>query len=140
MRFLIDTKVISEIRKGARCDPAVAGWFDTVRAEDLRLSVLVLGEIAKGIAKARGTDPAKAAALEAWLQRTLRAYEGRVVGIDVAVAFEWGRMSAIRPLSTVDALLAATARVHGMTLVTRDETMAAELGVSVLNPWKRSVS
>jgi predicted nucleic acid-binding protein len=78
--------------------------------------------------------------LEAWLRRTIEAFAGRVLAVDLAVALEWGRMAATRPVSTVDGLLAATARVHDLTLVTRDEAAVAGLGARVLNPWRHRTS
>ncbi len=135
MNYLIDTNVISEVRKGNRCDANVARWYDGISDGSLYLSVLILGEIRKGVEKARTRDPARARALEKWLAEVGTAFGERILSVDRAVADEWGRMSAIRPLSVIDALLAATAKVHGMTLVTRDTNDIADLDVSVLNPF-----
>jgi predicted nucleic acid-binding protein len=134
--FLIDTNIISEIRKGDRCDPVVAAWWADVSEEDLWLSALVLGEIRKGVELARKRDPAKAAALEAWLGEVVSGFGDRVLPIDAAVAEEWGRLSAIRPTPVTDALLAATAKVNGLTLATRNGADVAGLGVEVLNPFE----
>lgn len=135
MSFLIDTNIISEVRKGARCDAKVAAWYASINDVDLYLSVLVLGEIRKGIELARPRDPAKADALEAWLVAVQAAFGERILPIDRAVSDQWGRMSALRPLSTVDGLLAATAKVHRMVLVTRNEADVVGLGAEVLNPF-----
>lgn len=135
MSFLIDTNVISEIRKGDRCDPGVAAWWADVAEDDLWLSALVLGEIRKGVELARRRDPQKAAALEAWLGEVVAGFADRVLPVDAAVAEEWGRMNAIRPVPVIDALLAATARANGLTLVTRNEADVAGIGVEVLNPF-----
>jgi hypothetical protein len=135
MSFLIDTNIVSEVRKGPRCDANVAAWFASVDEGDLYLSVLVLGEIRKGIELARPRDPAKAKALEEWLAAVDAAFGERILPIDRAVADHWGRMSGHRPISTVDGLLAATASVHRLTLVTRNEADAARLGAKVLNPF-----
>ena len=135
MSFLIDTNIISEVRKGARCDARVAAWYASIDDGDLYLSILVLGEIRKGVELARPRDPAKADALEAWLAQVDAAFGERILPIDRAVADQWGRMSAQRPVSTVDGLLAATAKVHRMTLVTRNEADVAGLGADVLNPF-----
>lgn len=135
MSFLIDTNIISEVRKGARCDAKVAAWYASINDVDLYLSVLVLGEIRKGIELARPRDPAKADALEAWLIAVQAAFGERILPIDRAVSDQWGRMSALRPLSTVDGLLAATAKVHRMVLVTRNEADVVGLGAEVLNPF-----
>lgn len=136
MSFLIDTNIISEVRKGSRCDAKVAAWYATIDDGDLYLSVLVTGEIRKGIELARPRDPPKADALEAWLASVDAAFGERILSIDRTVADEWGRMSGQRPIPTIDGLLAATAKAHRMTLVTRDDTDAAELGAKVLNPFK----
>lgn len=135
MSFLIDTNVISEIRKGDRCDPGVAAWWADVAEDDLWLSALVLGEIRKGVELARRRDPQKAAALEAWLGDVIAGFADRVLPVDAAVAEEWGRMNAIRPVPVIDALLAATAKANGLTLVTRNEADVAGIGVEVLNPF-----
>jgi toxin FitB len=134
--FLIDTNIISEIRKGDRCDPAVASWWATVAEDDLWLSALVLGEIRKGIELARRRTPQKAAALEVWLADVIAGFGDRVLPVDIAVAEEWGRMNAVRPVSVIDALLAATAKANGLTLVTRNEADVADLGIEILNPFK----
>ena len=136
MNYLIDTNIISEVRKGDRCDPRVAVWYASIDDADIYLSVLVLGEIRKGVERARPNDPARARALETWLSAVRESFADRVLPIDPAIADEWGRMSAGRPVSTVDALLAATAKVHRLTLVTRNVTDVADLGADVLNPFK----
>ena len=136
MSYLIDTNIISEVRKGARCDPHVAAWYETVADANIFLSTLVLGEIRKGVELARPRDPAKAAALDIWLHAIEAAFIGRVLSVDSAVADQWGRISAIRSLPVIDGLLAATALAHGLTLVTRNARDVAGLGASVLNPFK----
>ncbi|SDB74959.1 type II toxin-antitoxin system VapC family toxin [Belnapia rosea] len=136
MTWLIDTNVISEVRKGARCHPAVATWWANVEDRDLFLSALTLGEIRKGIEGVRPRDPAKAAALEGWLSEVADAFGPRVLGVDAAVADAWGRISAVRSVPVVDALLAATARVHGLVLVTRNVADVEGLGTRTLNPFE----
>jgi len=133
--FLIDTNIISEVRKGERCNPAVAAWWAGVAEDDLWLSALVLGEVRKGVEQARRRDPRKAAALEAWLVDVVSGFGDRVLPVDAAVAGEWGRMNAIRPLPVIDALLAATAKINGLVFVTRNGADIAGLGVDVLNPF-----
>lgn len=135
MTWLVDTNVISEIRKGPRCHPAVAAWWAGVDDRGLFLSALTLGEIRKGVEGVRPRDPAKAALLEAWLGEVAAAFGPRVLGVDAAVAEAWGRMAAARSVPVVDALLVATASVHGLVLVTRDSTDVEGLGVPVLNPF-----
>ena len=135
MSFLIDTNVISEVRKGVRCDPSVAIWFDGVPEDQLFLSALVVGEIRKGVELARPRDPDRAAALEAWLSTLAAGFANRILPIDRAVAESWGRMSAVRTVPVIDGLMAATALVHDMTLVTRNEADVVGLGARVLNPF-----
>ncbi len=136
MSYLIDTNIISELRKGAGCDKRVSAWYASIADEDLFLSTLVLGEIRKGVELVRpDRDAGKAAALEYWLQEVESAFGGRVLGIDNAVSDQWGRMSAIRPLPVVDGLLAATAVVNGLTFVTRNDRDVVGLGAAVLNPF-----
>ena len=135
MSYLIDTNIIFEVRKGDRCDRQVAAWYASIVDEDLFLSTLVLGEIRIGLELQRSRDPDKAAALDRWLGQVEAAFGGRVLGVDKAVADQWGRMSAIRPLPVVDGLLAATAMTNGLTLVTRNDRDVAGLGAMVLNPF-----
>jgi len=138
--YLIDTNVISELRKGKRCNINVTAWYDSIDGEDLYLSVLVLGEIRNGIERARRTDAARARALDDWLSEVREAFAGRILAIDDEVADEWGRMNARRSLPTVDALLAATAKIRGMTLVTRNVADVAYLGADVINPFEASAA
>jgi hypothetical protein len=135
MSFLIDTNVISEIRKGARCGPKVAAWYASIEDRDLFLSALTLGEIRRSIELARPRDPAKAEALQRWLNSVVTAFGDRVITVDVAASDEWGRMSATRQVPVIGDLLAATAKVHRLTLVTRDESGVSGLGIRVLNPF-----
>jgi predicted nucleic acid-binding protein len=136
MSYLIDTNIISEVWKGERCDTHVSAWYASIADEDLFLSTLVLGEIRKGIELSRPRDAGKAVALERWLREVEIAFDGRTLGIDNAVSDQWGRMSAIRPVPVIDGLLAATALVNGLTLVTRNDRNVAGLGATVLNPFK----
>jgi predicted nucleic acid-binding protein len=137
VKHLIDTNIISEVRKGAKCDPHVANWYQSIDDADIYLSVLVVGEIRKGIERARRNNPAQARALEVWLIKVVRSFAERILPIDQAVADEWGRMSAKRSLSTIDALLAATAKVHEMALATRNISDVINLGVRVVNPFEQ---
>ena len=135
MNYLIDTNIISEVRKGDRCDANVAAWYDSIADDSLYLSVLVLGEVRKGIERARPGDSGRARALESWLAAVRAAFAGRILPVDDAVAEEWGRMSAGRPVATVDGLLAATAKVHRLTLATRNTADVVDLGARILNPF-----
>ena len=136
MSFLLDTNIISEVRKGSRCHPKVAAWYASVDDGEIYLSVLVLGEIRKSIELASWRDPAKARALEAWLAEVEIAFGDRTFSIDRRTSDEWGRMSAQRSIPVIDGLLAATAKAHHLTLVTRNDADVAGLGASVLNPFK----
>jgi len=136
--YLLDTNVASEMRKGRRINASVLAWFESVDSDNMFLSVLVVGEIRKGIEQARSKDPVKAHALEEWLNGLEQRYGNRVLPITPAVADQWGRLSAVRPLSIVDGLLAATAMVHDLTLVTRNVTDVAHTGVNLLNPFTAS--
>lgn len=135
MSFLLDTNVISELRKGARCNPGVASWFEEASSEDLYLSVLTLGELRKGIESLRRRDAPTARALEAWLLEVESAYSERILPVDRAVADQWGRFNVPDPLPVLDGLLAATAKVHGLVLVTRNLKDVERTGVDCLNPF-----
>jgi len=123
------------VRKGARAHAAVAAWFDAVPAEHLFLSVLTLGEIRRGIEIVARCDHAQAVALERWRRRIVAAYADRILPVSEAVAEEWGRIQAIRSVSTIDSLLAATAVAHGLTLVTRNLRDFAGTGAVLLDPF-----
>jgi predicted nucleic acid-binding protein len=133
--FLIDTNILSELRKGTRANANVRRWFDGLDDHALYLSVLVSGEIRRGIESMRKRDSRAAAALEAWLDNVIRAYSDRVLPVDAAVADEWGRLDARGTLPVIDGLLAATARVHDLTLVTRNVRDVARTGVDLLDPF-----
>jgi len=134
--YLIDTDVLSELRKGPRGNENVRVWISSVADEEMYLSVLVVGEIRRGIDVIRRRDARKAAALEHWLRRLIVDHGERLLPIDVAIADEWGRLSAARSSPVVDTLLAATARVHGLTLATRNVRDIAWTGVSFVNPFE----
>jgi toxin FitB len=135
LSFLLDTNVISELRKGARADPGVTAWFDQVADEEIYLSVLTIGEIRRGIESVRRRDPDSGAALDTWLARIREDYGERIFPVDRAVAEEWGRINVPDPLPVVDGLLAATARVRGLTLVTRNVSDVEGSGVATLDPF-----
>lgn len=137
MSYLLDTNIISEIRKGADCDSGVAVWYAAIRAEEIFLSALVIGEIRKGVELLSRRDLLRARALDRWLRQITQAFEQRILPVDASIAEEWGRMNAMRTVPVVDGLIAATAKVRGLTLVTRNETDVAGLGVKLLNPFQR---
>jgi predicted nucleic acid-binding protein len=133
--LLLDTSVLSELRKGARANARVRAWFRGVASEEIHLSVLVVGELRRGIERVRGRDVRQAAALERWLTRVVTDHAERILPVDGRVADQWGRLSAARPGSVIDSLMAATALVHGLVLVTRNVRDVAWTGVSYLNPF-----
>jgi len=133
--FLLDTNVVSELRKNERCAPKVNAWASTVPRNQDFLSVLVVGELMRGATLKRRTDPRTADALEKWIARLTHLYAERIFPITLEIAQEWGRLSALRPIPPEDGLLAATALVHRLTLVTRNVKNVEGLGVSLLNPW-----
>jgi toxin FitB len=135
LSYLVDTNVVSELRKKRRCDPGVAAWFAQVPSEEIYLSALTLGEIRKGIESLRRRDEASAGVLDRWLHELAVAYAGRILPVDQAVAEQWGRFNVPDPLSMLDSLLAATASVHGMTLVTHNLKDVERTGVGCLNPF-----
>lgn len=136
MSLLLDTNVVSELRKRGRMHPQVRVWFESVAAADLHLSVLVVGELRRGIDKVRAKDTRQAAALERWVQRLMREHADRILPVDRRVAEAWGRFSAAKSGSTVDLLMAATAHVHELVLVTRNTRHVAWTGVACLNPFE----
>jgi hypothetical protein len=133
--LLLDTNVISELRKGPRADTRVVGWFEGVADEDIHLSVLVVGELRRGIQRLRDRDPRRAGALETWLRQVVRQHAERILPVDARVAEQWGRLTAMRSGSVIDTLMAATAQVFDLVLVTRNVKDVAWTGVSCLNPF-----
>lgn len=135
MTFLLDTNVVSELRKGPRANAGLREWFAGVDGADLALSVLGVGEIRLGIARLRLRDPDGAARLAAWLVRLERAYRGRTLPVDSDVVEAWANLNALRPLPVIDSLQAATAVVHGLTFVTRNVADLRGAEVAMLNPF-----
>ena len=105
MRYLLDTNILSELRKGARCDPAVAAWAQAeLMPHQGAMSVIALGEIRKGIERIAGRDPAAAANLNDWLDGLCARFGERILPVSAQVADEWGRLNARRPLPAADSL------------------------------------
>ncbi len=134
MSYLLDTNVVSEIRK-RKPDPQVLAWWDSAAPSSLFISVLSLGDIRMGIERLRRKDEQQAAMLDAWLAHLRTAYADRIVPVDAEASDEWARLNVPDPLPTVDGLLAATAKVRGWVLVTRNTSDLAGRGVELLNPW-----
>lgn len=135
MSYLLDTNVISELRKGKRADPGVSNWFDGIDDREIHLSVLTIGEIRRGVESVRRRDADSASALDSWLSGLTDAHRDRILQVDRAIAEEWGRMSVPDPLPLVDGLLAATAKLAGLTLVTRNVADVEATGVDLLDPF-----
>jgi len=134
--FLLDTNIVSEARK-RNADSSVRAWLASVPTADLYLSVLVVGEIRQGIERLRRRDPSQAMVYEAWLSALRHEYSDRIVPVTGDVAEEWGRLNVPDPLPVIDGLMAATAKVHGWTLVTRNVADLDRTGVRLLNPFGR---
>ncbi len=135
MSYLLDTNVVSELRKRTP-DRRVVSWYDEVSSGELFISVLTLGEIRLGIERLRRKDSAQADHLEHWLTGLREIYADRIVHLDDPTAQEWGRINVPDPLPIIDGLLAATARVRGWALVTRNTADLARSGVRLINPFE----
>ena len=136
--FLLDTNVVSELRKVrlGKANRHVAKWADSVDAADLFLSVITTQELEMGVLLAERRDPSQGAIFRAWLNgHVLPAFSGRVLPVDIAVAQRSARLHVPDPRPVRDALIAATALVHGMTVVTRNVADFEPTGVLILNPW-----
>ena len=134
MSWLVDTNVLSELRKGDRAHPGIRAWFDDAREGELFTSVLVLGEIRRGIESIRRRDAPSALALEQWLAWLASDFADRVLPVDARVADRWGGLNVPDPIPTVDGLLAATALVHDLVLVTRNVRDVERTGVRLWDP------
>lgn len=135
MSYLIDTNVVSELRKRERGHPAVVRWAASVQPTDLYTSVLVIGEIRRGIELKRRSDPIQAAALDAWLDKVRIGLGTRILPVDDRVAEAWGRLGIPDPIPSIDGLIAATAEVHGLVLVSRNTRDLERTGIPVFNPF-----
>jgi len=135
LSYLLDTNVISELRKGERANSNVSSWFTGLADEEIYLSVLTIGEIRRGVESVRRRDPDSAAVLDSWLARLVEAHRDRILPVDRAITEEWGRMNAPDPLPVVDGLLAATAKVVGLILATRNVADVERTGVELLDPF-----
>jgi predicted nucleic acid-binding protein len=135
--FLLDTNVVSELRKAAKANPRVRRWASRIAPTELYLSAISVLELEIGILRVERRDPSQGSILRAWLQdRVLTAFEDRIVPVDTAIARRCARLHVPNPHSDRDALIAATALVHGMTVVTRNTADFHSTGVALLNPWE----
>ena len=133
--WLLDTNILSELRKASRCDAGVTAWRRSVDPDSVYVSVLVLGELRRGIELKRRKDADAALALERWLHQLTQQYADRILAVDSAVADTWGRLAIPDPIPSIDGLLAATAMVHDLTLVTRNVDDVRRTGARCLNPF-----
>lgn len=134
MSWLVDTNVLSELRKGVRANAGIRAWFADAQEAELFTSVLVLGEIRRGIESIRRRDAPAALALKQWLDRLTGDFAERALPVDARVADRWGCLNVPDPIPTVDGLLAATALEHNLVLVTRNVRDVERTGVRVLDP------
>ena len=136
MGLLIDTNVLSELRKKDRCDKHVRIWFAGIAESDIYVSVIVLGEIRRGVELLGRRDPVAAASLDAWLNALRVSLGDRLLPVSDEIADCWGRLGIPDALPMADGILAATALVHDLVLVTRNTRDVVRSGVNVLNPFE----
>ena len=139
MMYLLDTNVASELRKVdvGTADPHVKAWSDNLDAETAFLSVITVLELEQGTLLMERCDSRQGAMLRAWLEnRILPQFEGRILSVDLLVAQRCATLHVPDPKDDRDSLIAATALVHGMTVVTRNVSDFAPCGVKILNPWE----
>lgn len=135
MAYLLDTNVVSELRRGEVCNAGVLRWARKTSREQHFLSVLSLGEIRRGIETLRRKSPKQSPAFETWLDRILTDYSDQILPVSTEVVDRWGRLMAIRTFPVIDGLLAATALVHRLVLVTRNVSDFKGSGVKLINPF-----
>jgi len=135
LEYLLDTNVLSETRK-KKADAGVIAFLQAAEASTLYISVLTLGELRKGVAKKKREDAEMAKRLTDWVDGLEYSFADRILGVDAATARLWGDWSSERPRPVVDTLLAATAVLHGLTLVTRNVRDVRGIAVKLLDPWK----
>ena len=138
MMYLLDANVVSELRKVRACkaDKHVAKWADSVDAAELYLSAITIQELELGVLLTERRDPAQGAIFRAWLDgHVLPSFNDRILPIDTVVAQRSAKLHVPKPLPVIDALIAATALVHGMTVVTRNVVDFEPTGAELLNPW-----
>jgi toxin FitB len=134
--YILDTNVISELRKGRKTDPNVKKWAEALPSASLYISVISLLELEIGILLIQRRDKEQGAILREWMDRhVLPTFSGRILAIDTAVAQRCATLHVPNPHADRDALIAATALVHGLTVATRNVTDFERTGVGVVNPW-----
>ena len=131
--FLIDTDVVSALRQPEKNRP-VRRWFEQNGHQDMHLSVITVGELCRGIEMRRAREPAAGVQLQAWLDELKRTFHGQIIPVDLPVAEAWGRLTATQRQNPADAMIAATAIVHDLTVVTRNVRHFARFSVRLLDP------
>jgi predicted nucleic acid-binding protein len=136
LSYLIDTNVWSELRNPGRADNNVRTWAETTNPAELYLSVVTVFELERGVLLIERRDPQQGSRLRRWLEdRVLSPFDGQILPIDATVARRWAALHIPDPRPERDAFIAATALIHGLTVVTRNVGDFEPLGVSLLNPW-----
>jgi toxin FitB len=130
--YLLDTNIVSDVQRRL---PKPTAWLASIDPGSLNLSVITIGEIERGIVKQRKVDAERATRLDLWLRELRRDNADRILAVTEEVALAWGRISAGRTRGSADTLIAATALVHDLILVTRNVTDFDDTGVTVFNPW-----
>ena len=134
--FLVDTNVISELRKGQNANAGVLAFWRSVDGETLYIAVQTMGEIRRGVENIRQRgDSAQAARLESWLDRVATGYADRILSFDLECAQVWGKLMSPHPQHPIDKQIAAIALIHDLTVVTRNVNDFKGLGVAVINPF-----
>lgn len=139
--YLLDTNVISELRKGGRANPGVTAFYATLAAEDIYLSVQTVGEIRRGVENIRKRgDREQANRLEAWLDMVVADYSDRILGFDLDCAQVWGKLMSPSPQHPIDKQIAAIALIYDLTVVTRNTEDFESTGVRYINPFSSPLS
>jgi len=133
--YLLDTMILSELRKKER-NPGVTEWLSDKSDSELFISVVSIGEVAKGVAQQYKRDEVFAGMLRQWLDKLLLLYGERILPVDIPIAKRWGEISVQTHNAGVDILLAATALEHNLSIVTRNEKHFNMTGVKIINPWR----
>lgn len=136
MSFLLDTNLLSEIRKGAKCDRRAWAWFENLPLEELYISVMTTGEIRKGAELCRRKDASRTRVYEKWLRELELEFSERILPINAEIADIWGRLTARGAIPVIDGLIAATAAHHGLTVATRNAHDFQRCGVDYFNPFE----